>query len=403
MEGEWWYSTGATRKGPVSLHALREMYLKGAVTRNSLVWADGMQDWAPLEEVPELTGIVRSLPPELPPITTRDRLASLPPAGPWRRFFARTIDFWVLSLPTGFLVARMLAAYSPGFALWIQSPGSTVAFGWLVAPIVLAVEALVFALFGTTLGKGLLGVKVTTSGAGRVSGLQYLKRQLGVYWYALGTGFPLVSLFTMARQYGHLKAGRPTWYDSGRFSVRAPRLGIVRGLLSVVVIFALLLVNVVLQEISNRQDRQFRTGTSWTNVVTGRTVSVPAGWVHERQRNEDDQVVHVFAGPNDGVYVLFANENVHRSMTLAAYANAWVSAVKGDMTLSVSGPTTTSSGHPALRVIGTLADDPTQRVRATLVRKDDQVWRVLIVGTSGRDPATPNALALESLLFGSIG
>src|SRR5690606_1772866 len=117
------------------------------------------------------------------------------------------------------------------------------------------------ALFGTTLGKGLLGVKVTTVAAGKPTALEYLKRQAGVYWYALGTGFPLVSLFTMARQYGHLKAARQTRYDSGIFSVRAPKLGVVRGLLTAVVFVALLLVNGFFQTMSNEQDRRFNRET----------------------------------------------------------------------------------------------------------------------------------------------
>jgi uncharacterized RDD family membrane protein YckC len=402
MQGEWWYSTGDKRKGPVPLQKLRELYLKGSVTESSLVWTDGMDDWAHLREVPELAAILRSVPPELPPASSRDRLISLPLAGPWRRFFARSIDLWTLGPLTGYLVATAMASFSDGFALWLQRPGSDYAFGWLVLPVILVVEAIIFGLFGTTLGKGLLGVRVTRVSGDRPTFNGYLKRQIGVYWYGLGTGFPLVTLFTMARQYGHLKASRQTAYDSGEFSVRAPRLGILRAVVATVVVGALLLVNGLFQSMSNESQRRLHTETPWTNSVSGRTVSIPAGWIHERQQNDDNQTVHVFAGPNLGVYVVFAHEDIHRSMSLDDYAKAWVSAIRDSMRLSIAGPTTTSAGKPGLQATGTLTGDPGRKVQATLVKSGPRVWRSVLVGTSGQEPANPAASNLQALLFSTV-
>ncbi|MBN8510306.1 MAG: RDD family protein [Burkholderiales bacterium] len=207
MQEEWWYSIGDARKGPVSLLALRQLLLEGTVAHGTLVWKEGLADWTPISGVPDLQQVVRAVPPDLPRPSTREQLIALPLAGPWRRFFARLVDLWVIALPTSFAAAFALARYSPAFSLWIQRPGSEYAFGWLLLPLILLVEVGIVAMFGTTLGKALLGVTVTTVGAQKLTAVQYLKRQVGVYWFGLGTGFPLVSLFTMARQHGRLKKG----------------------------------------------------------------------------------------------------------------------------------------------------------------------------------------------------
>jgi uncharacterized RDD family membrane protein YckC len=199
--------------------------MEGAVNEHTLVWRKGMQEWTRLGGVAELASVRQTLPPELPKPTTRDKILAVPLAGPWRRFFARMIDLWfiavLVALPVGYFGSMM----SSGFALWLQRPGSEYQVGWLLVLPILFVEAILFGLTGTTLGKALLGVKVVTLGGARPDFGSYLKRQLGVYWYGLGTGFPLVSLFTMARQSGHLRAGRQAAYDQGLFNSARPGSG----------------------------------------------------------------------------------------------------------------------------------------------------------------------------------
>lgn len=402
MQGEWWYASGNTRKGPVSLEELQQLLLEHKVSEDTLVWKDGRENWAPLSEIPDLSPIVKAVPPELPKPSTREHLIALPLAGPWRRFFARLVDLWVIALPASFAAALTLSKFSPAFGLWIQRPGSEYAFGYLLLPIVLLVEVGIVALFGTTFGKALLGVTVTTVGAQRPTAAQYLQRQLGVYWYGLGTGFPLVSLFTMARQHGRLKAGRQAGYDEGKFNVKATKLGALRALFAVAVVVGLLVVNAVLQEISKSSERSYYSETTWVNQVTGMSVAVPRGWIHEEQKNNENQSIHIFSGPDHGVYVVFAKEDVPPSLELEAYVDAWVAAVSGNLRLSVPGQQTLVGSRQAVILTGTAADDRTQRVQATLVKKGRQVWRVVILSNSGREPASEHPLKMQALLFQSI-
>lgn len=402
MQEEWWYASGDTRKGPVSLDTLRQLLLERKVSQGTLVWKEGLEKWAPLSQIADLSQVVKAIPPELPKPTTREHLTALPLAGPWRRFFARLVDLWVIALPVSFAVAFALSSFSPAFGLWIQRPGSEYAFGWLLLPLVLLVEVGVFALIGTTVGKALLGVTVMTVDAQRPTASQYLKRQLGVYWYGLGTGFPLVSLFTMARQHGRLKAEREAGYDESKFNVKAPKLGALRALSAVAVVMGLFLLNVALQQVSKSSERSYYSGTTWVNQVTGKSVAVPAGWIHEEQKNDEKQSIHIFSAPDHGVYVVFAKEDVPPNMELDAYLDAWVVAVSDNMRLSTPGQQTFVGAREAVTLTGTMADDRTQRVHATLVKKGRQVWRVVILSNSGKEPASNHPMKLQNLLFQSI-
>lgn len=402
MQQDWWYADGDTRKGPVDVDTLAQLLLEQKVTESTLVWKPGRETWDPLGQVAELRQVTQAVPPELPKSAAHENFAGLPLAGAGRRFWARLIDLWLIALPTSFAVAYALSSVSLSFGLWVQQPGSEYVFGWLLLPLVLLIEAGLFALFGSTPGKALLGVVVATVDGRRPTAAEYLRRQPGVYWFGLGTGFPFVPLFTMARQYSHIKAGRTAGYDYGRFRVSARKLNVLRVALTVFIIFGLLLVNAVSRQIANASDSAYYAGSTWVNPVTGRSVSVPSGWVHQEQKNADQQAIHTFSGPSHGIYAVFAKEDLPPNMDLDAYAQAWIRAVQGQMRMTKSGPQTLVGSYPGIVLTGSMADDRTQLVRATLVKKGRQVWRVVLLASSGKDPAPQAALKLQGLLLGSL-
>ena len=51
MTQEYYYADGRERRGPVDLETLRSL----GITRDTLVWREGMPDWQPAGEVPELS------------------------------------------------------------------------------------------------------------------------------------------------------------------------------------------------------------------------------------------------------------------------------------------------------------------------------------------------------------
>jgi hypothetical protein len=55
------------RAGPFDMAALQQQVQAGQITRETLVWKQGMANWAKAGEVPELQGLFAAVPPPLPP------------------------------------------------------------------------------------------------------------------------------------------------------------------------------------------------------------------------------------------------------------------------------------------------------------------------------------------------
>ncbi|MDD4098599.1 MAG: DUF4339 domain-containing protein, partial [Lentisphaeria bacterium] len=50
----WYFAENGQQQGPVSLADLQAMVRSGRLTIDSLVWRQGMNDWMPVQNVPEL-------------------------------------------------------------------------------------------------------------------------------------------------------------------------------------------------------------------------------------------------------------------------------------------------------------------------------------------------------------
>jgi hypothetical protein len=63
---DWFYAQGTTQLGPVSLSSLIDLLRSGALNANDLVWRDGMAEWTPAGQVPELAGAIGGAQPVQP-------------------------------------------------------------------------------------------------------------------------------------------------------------------------------------------------------------------------------------------------------------------------------------------------------------------------------------------------
>lgn len=397
----WWYLVGESRKGPYSLERVEHLLREKKITPQTLVWRDGLTEWVPAGSVSELAQATPPSPPEPPPRTARETLISLSPAGPWRRYFARSIDLFALSFLLGPLLGFALGSLSREFQMWAAHPSSSIGFGLMVVPVAMFAEWLIFAIFGNTLGKALLGVIVISTDARRVAPNQYFLRQLSVYWYGLGIGFPLVFLFTMLRQYRNLKSRGQTGYDLGRFNVKARPIGVLRTASAVLVFAVLMGIGLTLQVLDKAQERRYYSGFSWHNPVTGKSLAVPDGWVHDVQNNPDGQRVDVFTAPAHGAFVVLAEEEVVPSLSLQSYTGLWLKAVADDMTFIPPPNWTQIGARDSIIMSGHLTGLPEQTIKATLVKTDRRVWRV-VLGLDKKRPIPYPVLALEQLLLGSV-
>lgn len=77
MEKNWYYVVGGQeRRGPIAEGELKQMIADGRVTLATLVWSEGMAEWAPASTIAAL------LPPSIPPIPSGAVPPPPPPSGP---------------------------------------------------------------------------------------------------------------------------------------------------------------------------------------------------------------------------------------------------------------------------------------------------------------------------------
>lgn len=127
---------------------------------------------------------------ELPPV--RDASDTLGNRCPWRRYFARTVDYalcltvWELFLC---LVPRVNILST---SFWLNMVNVAMALG-----LMCVLEAAFLHFFGTTPGKALFGLKLTRSDGSYFSFWDGLWRTGRVVVFGLGLMIPLVSLITL--------------------------------------------------------------------------------------------------------------------------------------------------------------------------------------------------------------
>jgi hypothetical protein len=64
----WYFGENGQQIGPLDDHAIQQAIQQGRVTRQTLVWREGMAQWVPLDAVPELSGAPAALAPYAPPV-----------------------------------------------------------------------------------------------------------------------------------------------------------------------------------------------------------------------------------------------------------------------------------------------------------------------------------------------
>lgn len=324
-------------------------------------------------------------------------------AGAWRRFFARSIDIAILNNVLGYAVGFLGAYFSTEFAFWLQEPGSAQVLMLLVLPISLMTEALIYAIFKTTIGKSILGVRVESLAAQKkASPWQYFKRQWGVYFGGLGLGIPLVTLITMGVQSSNLSKNGSTGYDRGRYRVTARPLTWWRVVLAVVFVGAALSSEVIFRVIDQQYQAAMLRPTPYTNPLTGVDVTMPSGWVREETENDDGDALDMFTHYEGRSIVIFGSEPYDLTLSLEDYADLWASAVTDDMVLYPPGTEEGVAGFRARIVRGHIAGDSDQRLAATIVRRGSMIWRVVALSQGGDEPLTDRAREVRRLLLSTL-
>jgi hypothetical protein len=123
---------------------------------------------------------------------------------PWRRYFARMLDLWIVAVTLGFCIGLIAPEFLD------ETPDMV--FGIIASLVVLPYEAYLLSTWDRTIGKWLLGISVTKNNGKSLSVEEGFKRGWLVFYRGMGLAIPFVSLFTLIHQYGVLtKKGITTW------------------------------------------------------------------------------------------------------------------------------------------------------------------------------------------------
>ena len=151
---------------------------------------------------------------------------------PFVRYAARMIDmglFFFIVIP----VARELGLP--------MSSNATVLLQLLALALLVPVEALVLARFGTTPGKAFMRMQVVRDDGQRLDLATAMSRSTKVWLLGWGLGLPLISLVTLIISFAKLTGeGKTAWDSQCGTRVLHQPIGFGRGLLAVVLIFFLM-------------------------------------------------------------------------------------------------------------------------------------------------------------------
>lgn len=135
---------------------------------------------------------------------------------PWRRFFARNIDLTIYSVLWSMLLTLALNVN-------ISSRGTAGKNVDLLMAVVfmLILEPAMLSLFGTTPGKFLLGLRITSCEGRRLTYSEAASRTVSALWYGMGFCIPIYNLVRLWKSYKDCSEGYPLrWEGESTMSLK---------------------------------------------------------------------------------------------------------------------------------------------------------------------------------------
>ncbi|MDH6331483.1 putative RDD family membrane protein YckC [Stenotrophomonas sp. 1278] len=238
---EWYYAEGQQRQGPLEVTEIRQRFQRGQLNLDTLVWREGMGQWAPLRQMVEELGLqtladastspatggfdlrndYAAIDNGTAPLPGTGALSSSPYTAPgaggndysqpvqggevvyagfWKRFAAYLIDYFVLLIPSG--VVGGVLGFVLGAGMGAAGSGETAVevVTQLISGLAgLFIAAAYYGWFhasrgGATLGKMAIGIKVVRGNGDRLT----LGRSIGRYFATILSGLTLCIGYLMA-------------------------------------------------------------------------------------------------------------------------------------------------------------------------------------------------------------
>ena len=435
---QWYYSGDGAAVGPRTADDIEDLFVTRQITADTLVWRKGMADWVALGDTDEFAHLTDAAPPPPPPEASRQAMAAdgegetlldtrradgdgraaaeddhdedddeptLEPAagsagprlaGPWERYFARSIDLTIILsvLLTGLYLVLPWISLRLALDLYNAQPAAVTL---VLLPLALFINAGIITLCGNSLGKAIFAIRAEPiDGRQRFGFGGTLKREFTVWLRGLALGIPVLNLFTMVPAYRAVGSGKPAPYDIGRAAVRSysnsqlrSTLGILLGMLLYLGIFAL-------NGVERAEQRALAQPSSWTNPITGASVAIPPGWTYEEIPTANGPV-HGFTSMKTGVTAILSYDPIAPGTDMADYTTAVSQNLAAFTTL---GPWT-ASGTPEVWTASGRMTQGGYPSTFYAARGDTEVWRILYfdqLSTTPRQIVEPH---LNEALFAS--
>lgn len=163
---------------------------------------DSGADYAALDPGPWLAELERPPVPHSPRFApSEDARPSDSVLHPWRRFFARRVDFLLYGV--SWTAVYLLAFHwRQSGSVWENLVNSYVAYG-----LMLLLEPLMLHFWGTTPGKRLFGIKIRDADGRKLTCAAAWRRTWGVFGRGEGYGVPIYNLWRYWRSYKDCESG----------------------------------------------------------------------------------------------------------------------------------------------------------------------------------------------------
>lgn len=239
---------------------------------------------------------------------------------PWRRYFARAIDLTIVGLMVSFVQFVLLH-----HNLVNISKGENVLCGLAGWGLLVLIEPLLLARFGTTAGKWCMGITVTRPDGERLSYGEALERTAAVWLYGAGLGISIMELVCNYRSYRRYMNGEELAWESGsieRFDERGTGRMVLLYAASTALSLALTLAMGLSAALPpNRGDLTVAEFAENVNFYRGYfdygqrwTLDSSGGWVENEYEYENENVSYFGGGGAPAPFTYTVEDGVLRAV-----------------------------------------------------------------------------------------
>lgn len=192
IECLWFYEKDGEESGPVPETELLRLLKEGLVFPDTLLWTESMVDWQPALELEPFRSALRE-----------GESVWMPAPRPWVRFWARRVDLALYEAVALGLLVRV----------GIDTARLETVLGMLIILGMILAEAVLLRVFGTTFGKWLFNISLTTGTGERLPFDAGLYRTFLLWLRGMALGIPFINLLAMVLGFRNLTLNQESSWD----------------------------------------------------------------------------------------------------------------------------------------------------------------------------------------------